>query len=62
MAARPGWKSRMYGTLYEWNDVRLSGYGVPPSDPEFQTNYPGQGRFALQETVINGDPGNLAEV
>lgn len=63
MAARAGWKSRFYGTLYERADLRLAGYGNPPSDPEYQKDNPGQGSFPLTATVIDDGPeGALVEV
>lgn len=62
MAGVPGWKSQLYGTLYKMNDERLAGFGNPPSDPEYQQNYPGEGRFDLIQTVIEEKSGKITEV
>lgn len=63
MAERPGYKSRLYGTLYDGNDDRLVGYGNPPNDPEFQANNPGAGTFPLAQTVVDDDgAGGLTEI
>lgn len=66
MAPRPGWKSLIYGTLYEVGDLRLTGYGNPPNDPEYQSDPKnhGAGQVRLAQVVVDDGaaPGELTEV
>jgi hypothetical protein len=56
MGSRRGWKGED-GTIYDDYDKRIVGYGDPPSDPVWQRENPGGGRFPmLAVKVDNQDP------
>lgn len=63
LGPRPGWKG-FDGTLYERFDERLAGYGLPPSDPNYQKANPGAGQAEMQTARIDGGPApeSLVEV
>lgn len=67
MAMRRGWRGSdgESGTiLYDNYDVRLQGYGDPPSDPVMQMENPGTGRYPMTPITVDNDPdsGELVEV
>jgi len=52
---RRGWIGAA-GRQYEFDDLRLKGYGTnPPNDPEWQKENPGMGTIPLEGAVL--DPG-----
>jgi len=49
-----GFRSAYDGSVYgpPGADRRLLGLGMPPSDPVFQAQNPGQGRLALSRSLV----------
>jgi hypothetical protein len=47
-----GYRCMVTGKCYCRNDSRLFGYGSPPSSPEAQRRFPGQGRFPMASEMV----------